>query len=218
MALKREWTAKTSVLSATRKTCAELTGTLLLIGLLMSAMPLMAQESASAGSDITVKAADDSENIRFALTLKLRNQDELSRELKSMYNPLNPNYHHFLSARDFESRFAPSTDNYSALRTFAAKHGLQITHEHAGHTMLTVSGSAAVVRDLFKVNMVWRQTKQGDQYLAADATPAAPSELSSLGGGVVGLYQKPFRSFGIKMSFLALFQRKLGLFKAFSQF
>ncbi|GLQ50503.1 protease pro-enzyme activation domain-containing protein [Dyella flava] len=193
MVLKRKWTSKARVLSAMRKTCAGLTGTFLLTCLLMAAAPLKAQDSTNAAPDITVKAADDSQSVRFALTLKLRNQDELSRELKSMYNPLNPNYHHFLSASDFESRFAPSTDDYSALKAFAAKHGLQITREHAGHTMLSVSGSAAAVRDLFKANMVWRQTKEGKQYLAADATPTAPSDLSSLGGGVVGLNQTPLR-------------------------
>ncbi|WP_158543388.1 S53 family peptidase [Dyella psychrodurans] len=169
----------------------------LLTGLLMTATPLMAQESANATPDTTVKTADDSENVQFALILKLRNQDELRRELKNVYNPLNPNYHAFLSAADFQSEFAPSADDYSALKAFAAKHGLHIVHEHAGHTMLSVSGSAATVRDLFKTHMVWRQSREGKQYLAADAAPTAPSELSSLGGSIVGLNQTPLRPFAV---------------------
>lgn len=148
-----------------------------------------------ASGDLTIKAADDSETVQFALTLPLRDKDDLANALKNLYNPLNPKYRHFLSSSEFRSKYAPTEAEYSALKKFATDSGLVITNEHAGRSLLNVSASVEKVRKIFNSRMYWRQTKEGKQYLAPDVEPTNPAELSVLGGGVVALRQKPLRSF-----------------------
>ena len=167
----------------------------LLSGFMLLATSAVAADASGRQVDANLRAADDAQTVQFALTLGLRNQDQLKQELKDMYDRSSPHYHHFLSAADFIAKYAPSKDNYAALENYAARHGLKVVGEHASRTMVKVEGNAATIRDLFKSNMYWRQNEQGKQYLASDVEPTVPSELSSLGGGVTGLNQKPFRSF-----------------------
>lgn len=145
--------------------------------------------------DQVVSAADDSENVQFSLTLPLRNRAQLNQVLRGLYNPLSPNYHRFLNPAKFHSKYAPSDANYTELESYAKKIGLTITGEHAGHTLLDVSGNVATIRNNFKTQMYWRQTQEGKKYLASDVEPTAPSELSSLGGDVAGLNQRPLKAF-----------------------
>jgi kumamolisin len=153
-----------------------------------------AQQPVAAG-DSVVKAAEDSEAVQFVLTLPLRNRSDLASALKDIYNPISPRYHHFLSPAEFRSKYAPTEADYAALKKFAADSGLTITGEHAGRTLLDVSANVDKVHSLFKSQMYWRQTKDGRPYLMPDVDPAAPAELSAMGGGVAALRQKPLHPF-----------------------
>ena len=178
-----------------RKLSHALVMAVLTSSLLMAIVP--AKAVGQSGSNVTqvIRQADDSENVQFVLTLPLQNQTELNQLLKSVYNPHSPNYRHFLSSAEFKSKYAPSDAAYAALESFAKKSGLTVTGEHTGHTLLDVSGNAATIRNNFKTQMYWRQTNEGKQYLASDVEPTAPSELSSLGGNVAGLNQRPLKAF-----------------------
>jgi kumamolisin len=181
--------------AATRFTHATWVAGFLLSGFMSMATPVMAADASGTSADANLRAAKDTETVQFALTLGLRHQDQLQRELKDMYDRASPHYRHFLSAADFIAKYAPSKDDYAALEKFAASHGLKVVGERAGRTMVRVQGNAATIHDLFKSQMYWRQDEQGKQYLASDVEPTLPAELSSLGGGVTGLNQKPFRSY-----------------------
>jgi kumamolisin len=181
--------------AAKRSTRATWVATFLMSGFMLLATSAVAADDSGRQVDANLRAADDAQTVQFVLTLGLRNQDQLQQELKDMYDRSSPHYHHFLSSADFIAKYAPSKDNYAALENYATKHGLKVVGEHASRTMVKVEGSAAAIRDLFKSSMYWRQDKQGKQYLASDLEPTVPSELSSLGGSVTGLNQKPLRSF-----------------------
>lgn len=156
---------------------------------------VMAASQGGAVGDTIIRQADDPESVQFVLTLPLQNQADLDQALKDMYNPKSPNFRHFLSPTEFDSKYAPSESAYSALKSFATDAGLTITGEHAGRTLLDVSGNVAAVRGLFKTQMYWRQTSEGHQYLAADSEPSPPSSLASIGGNAAALRQKPLTPF-----------------------
>jgi subtilase family serine protease len=156
---------------------------------------MAASEKGGPVGDTIIRQADDSENVHFALTLPLQNQSDLDQALKGMYNPKSPNFRHFLSSTEFNSKYAPSESAYAALKSFAASSGLSVTAEHAGRTLVEVSGSVATIRNLFKAQMYWHQTGAGQQYVARDTEGSAPSALSLIGGSVTGLNHKPAKPF-----------------------
>jgi kumamolisin len=152
---------------------------------------VMAASRSGAVGDKIVRQGDDSEIVEFVLALPLQNQADLHQALKDMYNPKSPNFRHFLSSAEFNSRYAPSEATYAALKSFAVNAALTIIGEHGGRTLLDVSSDVATIRRLFQTQMYWRQTSEGKQYLASDNEPTLPSALSVIGGDVAALKQKP---------------------------
>src|SRR5436190_10820962 len=59
------------------------------------------------------------EPIALALTLALRNQDQLQDLLARLYDPQDPAYGHYLSSAEFQSRFSPTEAQYAAVAAYA---------------------------------------------------------------------------------------------------
>ena len=144
----------------------------------------------AAARDPVVRVADDSQQVSFSLTLPLRNKPELDQLVAQLYNPKSPQFRHFLTATEFNARFAPTEADYATLKARALSAGLKVTGEHTGRTLLNVSGDVATVRSLFSTQMRWRQASNGRPYLAADSEPIQPTLLADLGGNAAALTQK----------------------------
>jgi kumamolisin len=147
----------------------------------------------AARGDKVVRMANDPEAVQFVLTLALKDPDGLQQTLRGMYDPKSPNFRHFLKPAEFDARYAPSEAAYGALKDFARSSGLRIVREQPGHTLLDVSGDVAAIRQLFGVQMYWRQTTEGKLYLAGDREPVPPSGLAVISGSAAMLNQKPPR-------------------------
>lgn len=144
----------------------------------------------AAARDPLVRVADDSQQVSFSLTLPLRNKPELDQLVTQLYNPKSPQFRHFLTPAEFNTRFAPTEADYTKLKARAIGAGLKVTGEHSGRTVLNVSGDVATVRNLFSTQMQLRQASNGRQYLAADSEPIQPTLLADLGSNAVALIQK----------------------------
>jgi kumamolisin len=149
----------------------------------------VAQKAASV--DHFMRAAQDSEAIEFALTLPLRNQDQLQQEIKDLYDPTTPGFRKFLTVAEFQQKYAPSAADYDALRQFAVSSGLQVVREPPGRIVLDVSGTIGTVSKLFNVQMSWRQSGDGRNYLWSDREATPPARLASLHASAAVLRQKP---------------------------
>lgn len=145
----------------------------------------------AAGADHLVRSAGNSEVMEFALTLPLRNQAQLQQEIKDLYDPKSPQFRKFLSVSEFQQKYAPTAADYEALRQFAVDSGLQIVREPPGRIALDVSGSIGTVNKLFNVQMSWRQSAAGRNYLWSDREATSPARLASLHANAALLRQKP---------------------------
>ena len=157
----------------------------------LAASSAMAQVVAH--GDRFVRAAADQESVQFVLALPLKDSAGLEKKLHELYDPKNPSFRHFMTAAEFDAKYAPSAAEYSVLKAFARSSGLNVVRELPGHTLLGVSGDVASIRRLFGVQMNWRQTSEGALYFAGDREPASPSALAALGGHAAMLNQKPPR-------------------------
>jgi hypothetical protein len=76
--------------AAKRFTRATLVAGLLLLGFMLLATSAVAADDSGRQVDANLRAADDAQTVQFVLTLGLRNQDQLQRELKDMYDRSSP--------------------------------------------------------------------------------------------------------------------------------
>jgi kumamolisin len=162
---------------------------------------------ASAGSalaqppvpEAVVRAANEQEEVQFALTLPLQHQDELRDLLHRQYTAGDSLFHQFLSSTEFDERFGPSQAQYENLKNLAQQYGLRVVGEHSSRTVLDVQAPAATIRNVFGSRLNLLQRVDGKQYFAPDREPMAPFPMSAIGAEVVGLNQKPRQTHSINM-------------------
>ncbi|MDR3416818.1 MAG: protease pro-enzyme activation domain-containing protein [Nevskia sp.] len=144
--------------------------------------------------DTVVRTATEQEQVRFVLTLPLRDQAGLNDLMRHLYTPGDPAYRRFLSSDEFDARFAPTREQYEALKSLATQYGLNVVGEHSGRTILDVQAPASTVRNVFGAQMNLMQQADGRRYFAPDREPEAPFVLSALGAEVAGINDKPRRA------------------------
>ena len=98
-----------------------------------------------------------SQRLNLAISLPLRNEDELDALLQQLYDPSSPNYRRFLTVQQFTEQFAPTVVDYQRVIGFAQSQGLKVTHTFANRLVVDVSGSAANVERAFQVTMQFYQ-------------------------------------------------------------
>ena len=114
------------------------------------------------------------QRISLALSLPLRNQDQLERLLEDIYNPHSPSYHHFLSVEEFADKFGSTEEDYAAAVRFAESHGLAIVGKGANRMVLDVEGSAADVESAFHTSLaLFQHPTEARTFYAPETEPVA---------------------------------------------
>ncbi len=72
---------------------------------------LQTQVAAPAGAKL-IGRLPGSQRLRLAISLPLRNQEQLDNLLRQLYDPASPNYRHFLTVPQFTEQFGPGVGDY----------------------------------------------------------------------------------------------------------
>lgn len=116
--------------------------------------------------------------LQLAIGLPLRNTNELAVVLEQVYDPSSPNFHHFLTADEFISRYGPTEQDYASVINFAKANGLTITGEHRNRMVVDVSGKVSNVENALHVKMhTYRHPTENRDFFASDADPSIPAGL-----------------------------------------
>jgi subtilase family serine protease len=142
--------------------------------------------AATAGSQATGRLPA-SQQMDVAMTLKLRNQAQLTNLLQRLYDPNSPDYRKFLTVSQFTAQFGPTAADYEAVVNFATAHGLTVTKANAPNRLVVeVSGPVANIEAAFHVNMqVYQHPTENRTYYAPDVEPSVDAGLAL--SGVSGL-------------------------------
>ncbi len=100
---------------------------------------------------------DSSHTLKLAISLPLRNKQELDEVVAQIYGPASPSFHHFLSTAEFIQRFAPKLEDYEALTAYCQSHGLEIQQAHQNRALLDVSGSVGNIEAAFHPRLAFYQ-------------------------------------------------------------
>ncbi len=78
--------------------------------------------------------------LQLAITLPLRNQDALANLLQRLYDPASPDYHCYLTPKQFSERFGPTVRDYETVVNFCKSNGLEVATTHDSRMLLDVPG------------------------------------------------------------------------------
>src|SRR5580698_165115 len=108
-----------------------------------------AQPSVISDLSATGRLASET-RLNLSVVLPLRNENALDSLLGQLYNPTNPNYHHYLTHQQFIEQFAPSAADYRTVADFFGTNGFTVV-QHPDRMVLDVSGASADVERVFHV-------------------------------------------------------------------
>jgi subtilase family serine protease len=128
-----------------------------------------------------------SETKTFWVYLGLRNGAALDRQVKAVSDPSSADYGKYLTASQFNARYAPSSADVDAVRSWLKGAGFDVAAAApAGNRWVEASGSVAKIESAFGVDeLTYRHA--GRTLDAPNAAPSVPSSLAGVVAGVAGL-------------------------------
>ncbi len=105
--------------------------------------------------------------------LPLRNSDKLGQLLRQISDPASPNFRHYLTPAQFTEQFGPTEEDYEAVASFAAAHGLKVSGRHPNRMLLDVNGAVADIERALHVKMqVYQHPTEARTFYAPDSEPS----------------------------------------------
>lgn len=106
--------------------------------------------------------------------------------LKELQDPKSPNFHKYLTADEWNARFAPSAEDEQAVVDWAEGNGLTVTGHFKNRLILDVDGSSQNVEKALAVKMNNYQLA-GTIEFSNDRDPVIPSQLANIVHSMAGL-------------------------------
>jgi hypothetical protein len=133
-----------------------------------------------------------SQQMGLALTLPLRNQDQLHALLQQLEDPGSPSFHQYLTVAQFTEQFGPTAAQYQQVIAFAQSHGLMVTHTAPNRVLLNVTGSVVNIESTFRVTMqIYQHPTENRTFFAADVAPTVDAGIPLLGVSGLTNYDLP---------------------------
>jgi subtilase family serine protease len=120
---------------------------------------------------------DSASMIRLAISLPLRNPENLDYLLKQLYDPHSPSYRHYLTPGQFAEMFGPSEQDYQALQDFVVSHHLLVTSTYSNRLILDVQGSTQDIEKAFYVHINDYRRSDGSIFHTPDQEPSMDFDI-----------------------------------------
>jgi subtilase family serine protease len=109
--------------------------------------------AAPAAQGTNMGPEDASKQISVTVWLNLHNQAGLDSMVQQMYDKTSPNYHKFLTLKQFNDQFAPSAKEASVVRDFLTAHNMKVTTTAANNHFVVAQGSVGDAQTAFNVTI-----------------------------------------------------------------
>lgn len=130
--------------------------------------------------------------LRLAIVLTPPHMTEERQFLDDLQNKQSPLFHQYLSAADWDARFAPSVEDEQAVVDWARSQGLTITHRYDDRLVVDIEAPAGTIEKALSVTLNhYRLPAEGNDeariVFSNDRDPVLPSRLSEVVESVHGL-------------------------------
>ena len=138
------------------------------------------------GSATLVGHYNPNQMLRLGLAVQPPHMEEEEQFIKELVTKRSPNFHKFLTADEWNARFAPSVEDEQAVVDWAKSQGFTVTNRYADRLLVDVEAPAGVIEKAFGVTI--NNYQVGDEVdFSNDHDPVIPESLSGILHTVVGL-------------------------------
>lgn len=124
--------------------------------------------------------------LRLVLGLTPPHWAEEQQFLQELQTRNSPQFHYFLTAAQWNARFAPSVQDEQAVVDWAQSQGLTVTHRYPNRLLVDIQAPAGVIESAFHVTI--NRYQVGTQtYFSNDRDPTIPTNLNGILRDVEGL-------------------------------
>lgn len=130
---------------------------------------------------------DQSKQISVTVWLNLHNKAALDTIVEQMYDKTSPNYHRFLTMKEFKTQFAPTAKDIATVRNFLAAHNMKVSSIDRNNHFIVAQGSVGDAQTAFNtkinrvmVNGVMRHATISAPSISEPATSALVSTVQGL--------------------------------------
>ncbi|GAA5052179.1 protease pro-enzyme activation domain-containing protein [Streptomyces similanensis] len=127
------------------------------------------------------------ERLSMSVALRPRSQAALDALVKAVGDPHSPAYRHFLTSRQYNGRFAPTTAQLEQVESWLKARDLTVTGSTANRQTVTVTGTAEQAAKAFGTALSRYQGASGQHFFAPDTEPVVPAALAGVVRAVTGL-------------------------------
>jgi len=134
----------------------------------------------------TVSPLEASKPVHVALSLNLRNVDELEAFLKAVNDPTSAQFRHFLTPAQFKARYAPTDTQVAQVQAHLRQAGFTNVNVSPNNMLVEADGNANTVNAAFRTHMR-TFAYGGKQRIANDSAVQVPAALGGIVDSVLGL-------------------------------
>ena len=124
--------------------------------------------------------------LRLAIALKPPHMDKEEQFLRDLTDRNSPDFHRFLSAEEWNARFAPSVADEQRVVDWLRGQGLSVTKRYANRLLVDAEGPAGVIEKALGVTINSYQMGKEIDY-SNDRDPLLPSGLHGIVSAVLGM-------------------------------
>lgn len=124
--------------------------------------------------------------LRLVLAVKPPHMAEEEKFLKELQDPNSPNFHKFLTAAEWDARFAPSAADEQKVVDWAKSEGLTVTNRFSNRLLVDLEAPAGTIEKAFGVTINNYQVGEELDF-ANDRDPVLPASLNGVVYAVLGL-------------------------------
>jgi hypothetical protein len=137
--------------------------------------------------------------LRLAIGLPLRDPAGLQTFLAQLYDPASPNFRQYLTPEEFTARFAPTEQDYQAVKDFAKSNGLTVTVTHPNRVVLDVEATVTDIQKAFHLTLrTYRHPREAREFYAPDVEPWVDVAVPILHISGLDNYSLPHPNFKIR--------------------
>ncbi len=125
--------------------------------------------------------------IQGTVVLQPRNAAALTNFINQVTTPRSPEFHHYLPAGAFASRFGPTQATITAVRSQLQADGLQVTSVAGDRLLVGFKGSAQQVEKAFSTGLATYRLANGATGQATTGAIKVPSSIAAKVSAVIGL-------------------------------
>jgi subtilase family serine protease len=129
----------------------------------------------------------ETDQIRLAVTLKLKDPAGLATFLSRVYNPTDPLYRQFLTPAQFTDQFAASQQDVDQVTQYLQNQGLTLVSVHPNHLVIDVSGTVSEIENAFQTEIHNYIAPDGRVVFSAISDPIVTEAVASQISAVIGL-------------------------------